>query len=72
MIETNPKLGEKNRGVGIKHHGVCIEFRNQPKTRQQTRNSETKNHGVDVKQQTQNSITNLLRFPFAMNIIANE
>ena len=35
MFETNPKLGEKNSGVGVEHRGVCVECS------KQTQNSQT-------------------------------
>ena len=51
----------KSRGMGVKHHGVCVQCS------KQTQNSETKNRGVGVEhggvrgecsKQTQNSRTN--------------
>ena len=35
--------GEKNRGVGVEHRGVCVECS------KQTQNAETKNRRVSVK-----------------------
>ena len=61
MFETNPKLGNKNRGAGVEYRGVCVECS------KQTQNSETKNRGVGVEhrgvyvecsEQTQHSQTN--------------
>ena len=39
----------KNRGAGVEHRGMCVEYSKQTQNREQTQNSETKNRGAGVK-----------------------